>query len=273
MATAAFRDWVRRGRQWFPATPVTIYRTLLHTVGWPWSALGTIGDEAHLQAETPQDHCPFSVTGWPGENPYPFVLALDVTHDPGAGLDAEPFVAYWVSEAWAGRTPWVKYIVFKGLRWDVRNDWKSVPADGHYDHAHISFRTDYYQASLGGWNPLGDNMSPIIIHEEGKGWWVSDFVSARPLGSEAEVDALKAHLGDVVAVENEHWYGVPENPSGPPAGGGGATVDPVALANALAANQGFVEALANGIAGNVELPLTPGDLAQAFQAAGESLRP
>lgn len=272
MATAAFYDWVKAGRHWFPATPVTQYRTLLHIAGWPWETLGTIGDEAHLQAETPQDHCPFSVTGWPNPNPYPFVLALDVGHDPGNGRDVNPLVEFWIGSARIGDTPWVKYIVWRGMRWDVRNDWEPVPADGHYDHAHISFRTDYYQASIDGWNPLGGNDMGLSDTER----ILFNSLCAR---GEAEQNMSETigwkggNPGDVgqpmrnVAVWNDIHRAVGELLDRPP-----VSVDPQALADALAGNPRFIDNVANTIVGKLGGVLTKNAMADALQSAAEVVR-
>lgn len=159
MSTAAYRDWVRKGRPWENCLPVRDFVVALQLAGWTQGSLGTIGDEAHLQAERPQDHTPFSVTGWPGEHPYPLILALDVMHSPAEGRDVAPLFDYWLYEARMGRQPWLKYMVWRAMRYDVRNNWNPVAASGHWDHAHLSFRTDHARAGLAGWRvtPNGGN--------------------------------------------------------------------------------------------------------------------
>jgi hypothetical protein len=37
-----------------------------------------IGNEQHLTHTPPEDHTPFSATGWPGTHPYPYILAMDI---------------------------------------------------------------------------------------------------------------------------------------------------------------------------------------------------
>lgn len=161
MTTQAYYDWVQKGSVWKAAEPVVEYHDAFIHAGWPAVSLGTIGDKAHLTADRPQDHTPFSVTGWPGGNPSPYVLAFDAGHDPAAGRDMAPIVARWLSDARAGRTPWVKYIVWRGQLFDVRNGWSPVAADDHFDHAHVSMRTDWYNKSIGGYPVVqtgGSNM-------------------------------------------------------------------------------------------------------------------
>lgn len=151
MATQAYYNWVSAGKPWHKATPVAQYQAAFLAAGWPVTSLGTLGDTAHLTADRPQDHTPFSVTGWPGVNPYPYVLAFDAGHLPAQGFDMGPVVARWLQDARDGKTPWVKYIVWRGQLYDVRRDWEPSGASGHYDHAHVSFRTDWYTKTIGGY--------------------------------------------------------------------------------------------------------------------------
>jgi hypothetical protein len=81
MASQAYRDWVKDGK------PVK-YGRAIDAVGDGLRAHGytvyAIGNEAHLTHEPPEDHTPFSATGWPGKSPYPYVLAIDIM-PPAAG--------------------------------------------------------------------------------------------------------------------------------------------------------------------------------------------
>lgn len=178
MATQAFYDWVHAGRPFLVCAPGRDYLVAFERAGWPVASLGTIGDTAHLTADRPQDHCPFSVTGWPAGNPYPYVLAFDAGHDPASGRDMGPIVDRWLSEARAGRTPWVKYIVWRGQLYDVRNGWKPVAASDHFDHAHVSFRTDWYNKSIGSWSPIGKDDDMFCAYGDGNSGAPSDKVKA-----------------------------------------------------------------------------------------------
>lgn len=169
MATQAYHDWVRDGRPFQLALPVRQYRDRLVAAGWALTTIGTIGDEAHLQAPRPEDHTPFSVTGWPNHSPYPIVHAIDVSGPGAAGMSTPAVAAGWIEAARLGRTPWVKYIVWQAKRYDVRNDWRPVESSGHYDHVHVSFRTDYTHSSIGEWNPLtgkANGMSEVLSRED-----------------------------------------------------------------------------------------------------------
>jgi hypothetical protein len=267
MATAAYKAWVKAGRPWHVANVVNDYRQQLHAAGWEFAELGTIGDEAHLQAETPQDHTPFSATGWPGAHPYPAVLALDVMKGqrPDATLDA--IVRRWLSEARADRTPWVKYINWQGQRYDVRNAWAPRPTAGHFDHAHLSFSTDWADRSVGGWQviPKGGNdmdTAEANMHKAD---------TYRALATLTGTDAVYQLEGEPEQRRevNEPWRllkrlesAVAELTERAP-----VSVDPAALAAALAGNQAFVSALAVALAAELGNVPDTTDMVLAFGRA------
>lgn len=156
MAAPAYYLWDRNGRPISPALPVREYVDQLK-IGYPQAAaanlFGWYADENHYQASFPQDHTPYSQTPWPvTPNPYPYVFATDIMHRTDLGLNCFVIFDYWLAEAKAGRTPWIKYIIWQGKNYDVRNSWQPKPNSDHYDHIHISFRTDYTDVSIGGWS-------------------------------------------------------------------------------------------------------------------------
>lgn len=267
MATAAFRDWVKKGRPFTLSTPVAEYRNQLRAAGWIGDAIGTIGNEAHLTAEKPQDHTPFSATGWPGTHPYPLILAIDVMHNPGAGRDVGPLVAYWLSEARAGRTPWVKYINWQAKQYDVRNSWAERPNGGHFDHAHISFRTDWASLSVGSWSAIGKG-NAVSDSTVGRQVWEQQ-IGSPSLGfhdkaSEWLKFILSAHRGvEQLQVSVTGLATAVQSLSERP----GAVVDPEALATALVASPAFVGALADAVADRVTGLLSPEDIAHTFGRA------
>lgn len=152
-----YKPWVDDGKPWRNAVYIAEFIAALNR-GFPRgdaaNIFGSIGDYAHLTADTPQDHAPYSQTGWPVPTPYPVVTASDVMHRPDLGVDCTVLVPYWLASAKAGRMPWLKYIIWHGKRYDVRNGWQPVAASGHFDHAHLSGRSDKVSTGLGGWNPI-----------------------------------------------------------------------------------------------------------------------
>ncbi len=273
MSTAAFRDWVKAGRPWRLCQPVAEYRAQLIAGPWDASTIGTIGDEAHLTAEVPQDHCPFSVTGWPGNHPYPLILAIDVMDNPSAGRDVNALVAYWIGEARLGHTPWVKYVIWRGQRWDVRNNWSAVSASGHFDHAHVSFRTDYALSSVGSWQVLGRG-NPVSTTETGRNVW-NETIGSPALGKVMaagewlkycldtfnHVVGLEANVAAMLTV----LQAIASRPVQP--------VDPQQVADALAANEAFVQALAAAVADQLGATVTEVSIAKVFGKALSAAEP
>jgi hypothetical protein len=151
MPVAKYYVWDKAGRPITPAKPIREVVERLK-VAYPRSGpFSWYANEAHYQADKPQDHTPFSVTGWPIASPYPVVFATDIMHRPMEGVDCFRIFNYWIQEARAGRMPWLKYLIWQGKIYDVRNNWAAQPADDHFDHIHMSARTDYQNASLGSW--------------------------------------------------------------------------------------------------------------------------
>jgi hypothetical protein len=103
---------------------------------------GTIGDRRHCGGPNPSsDHCPKVRDGNTG-----VVTAMDITHDPGEGCDAEKIA----ESIRADRDPRVKYVI-----WNKRI-FASYPVDGkqpwtwrayggsnpHTKHVHVSVKAD-----------------------------------------------------------------------------------------------------------------------------------
>jgi hypothetical protein len=153
MPVAMYYTWENQGRPWHAATPIREFIARLKLArpagaGYIWS----LGNQEHLEAVPAQDHTPYSQTGWPSNSPYPVVFACDVSHQPNSGLDCYVLFDYWITEARAGRMPWLKYLIWRAKRYDVRNNWSPVSSSGHFDHIHLSGRTDYEFYGLGGWS-------------------------------------------------------------------------------------------------------------------------
>jgi hypothetical protein len=187
MAYAVYYEWEALGRPLEPARPI---RDVVERMkaAFPQAAktFSWYANEAHYQAEPPQDHTPFSVTGWPTTSPQWWVFATDIMHRPDLGVDCYALFNYWISEARAGRMPWLKYIIWQAKLYDVRNGWKSQANSGHFDHIHLSTRTDFRDVGLGSWSLLpGGPMAMIMYVDDGpkgpglyasggSGWWHLD---------------------------------------------------------------------------------------------------
>lgn len=75
MASQAYWDWVEDGSPWKFSTPVAAMGNKLREHGY---TVYFQGNESHLKKAKPEDHTPFSATGWPGKSPYPYCMAGDI---------------------------------------------------------------------------------------------------------------------------------------------------------------------------------------------------
>lgn len=172
MPAAVYYSWDRAGRPLEPAQPIRDMVDRLK-VAYPRAAsahlFGWYADESHYQAVPPQDHTPYSQTGWPLPSPQWVVFATDVMHRKDLGVDCAVLFSYWIGEARAGRMPWLKYIIWEAKLYTVRTGWRAEANTGHYDHIHLSARTDHRTTSLGAWSvvPMGDD---VTLENPDKAW-------------------------------------------------------------------------------------------------------
>lgn len=75
MASQGYYDWLNAGRPYALIRPAKAVQAALRGYGL---TVYDYPNAAHLEADTPEDHTPFSVTGWPGTNRRWNARALDV---------------------------------------------------------------------------------------------------------------------------------------------------------------------------------------------------
>jgi hypothetical protein len=129
MALTVYYSWDNLGRPLTPAWPIREFvgkMKLAFPTAAATSLFGWYADESHYQTNFPEDHTPFSVTGWPEADPPWWVCATDVMHRPDLGVDCGVLVPYWLAEARAERMPWLKYLIWQAQMYDVRNEWEPV---------------------------------------------------------------------------------------------------------------------------------------------------
>lgn len=134
-----YAEWVASGKVWYPALPIVAMHTALTPLG---GVIGVLGNRAHLLAVPPQDHCPYSATGAPAPNPYPYVCALDYS-----GPRWESLRDYWINAARHGYMPWVKYIN-DGISREYNFLRGDVTPNSDRDHCHTSIRSDWVHKSV-----------------------------------------------------------------------------------------------------------------------------
>src|SRR5688572_9617268 len=75
MPSADFYRWQAAGEPYTDARPVATLTKLLRGYGY---TVWTRGNDAHMQAVPPEDHTPFSQTGWPVASPEWYGHAVDI---------------------------------------------------------------------------------------------------------------------------------------------------------------------------------------------------
>ena len=243
MPSSSYYAWISAGKPVDPCTPVREYVERLKAT-FPQDAIwfSWYANAAHYEATPPQDHTPFSATGWPLPSPHWVVFATDVMHHPTKGVDCNVLFPYWLSEAKAGRTPWVKYIIWQAKLYDVRRNWAPVANSGHYDHVHLSMRTDHQFTHLGAWSVVpnaqgGSTMAqclvtqPVSMGGDGTLWLAdgmwrrrvkqADLVAIRQVHSSTNPPLFEPLLnaGNVFETSNLAAWGEP-TPTNTPGGNG-----------------------------------------------------
>lgn len=153
MATVTtYAQWMADGAPWTPSNPS---RALADAAKANRVGYGIIGDTSHLKARKPEDHCPYSATPWPGAQPYPYVLAIDI-------MTVDPAVAQRIMDAKRkGRLPCLKYINWTDAAnrcWHT--SWQPNEATSTSDdrgHIHCSWRSDHATCThAAGFDPFHD---------------------------------------------------------------------------------------------------------------------
>jgi hypothetical protein len=139
MTSVQHQRWIDEGSPWHLAVPILELKNAIEaTYSPPADTIGTLGDQSHLDAEPPEDHTPYSETGWPGHTPPFIVTALDYN---GPGWEA--LFEHLINERHAGRMMWIKYINFRGLHHSWEPDYKGTTSTDWKGHGHLSIRTDW----------------------------------------------------------------------------------------------------------------------------------
>jgi len=198
--SAQHRAWLASGGQYSVCTPGRMLRDVLRAAGF---TVYDIGNTDHLDHQPPEDHTPYSETGWPGTSPYGVVMAIDIM--PDGPISLQQLGAILHADKASGKYPPIKY-----MNWGPSDDahavqcrWKPDHVQGSSSdtgHIHISFRTDYAGYSVP-YNPLEDEVE-----------------------QNDQVTGYKSkgnRVGDVLADtsnERDWWYAAP--------GGNGSSLNP-----------------------------------------------
>lgn len=145
MTSRQHQQWINEGAPWHAAVPIReLHDAIVAVFNPPADTIGIIGDDSHLDAEPPEDHTPYSETGWPDSTPPFIVTALDYD---GPGWEA--LFDHMINERHAGRMLWIKYINFRGIHHSWQPDYKTRTSSDWTGHGHLSIRSDWCFTSTG----------------------------------------------------------------------------------------------------------------------------
>lgn len=156
--------WISRGRPWQVALPVATLGGLLMRYGY---TVYFLGDTRHLDHIPPEDHTPYSETGWPIATEYGWVTACDIMPPTDAqrraglpSLQALGAQLFRDKQADDRGVKWIKY-----MNWGPVSDSSAVhdqwqpghqrSSSGDTGHIHLSDRSDMiHYAGAAGYDPI-----------------------------------------------------------------------------------------------------------------------
>lgn len=208
-----YRAWVADGKPFQLAHPLVTIRDLLRGYGY---TVYDIGDDAHLTRTKPEDHTPYSQTGWPQSSPYGWGFALDIMPPTKVGL---PSLAELGAQLYADRQAgiagvgWLKYMNWEpGDGGCYQDRWQPTHArsdSSDRGHIHLSARTDYQTSTAAvGYDPVarargegmdvnlsrGKRVKPKLVGDRDAGTQLDDVWAHEVLGKSA-VDGAKSERG------------------------------------------------------------------------------
>lgn len=193
--------------QWQLARPLVALRDRLRRYGY---TVYDIGDTRHLDHIPPEDHTPYSETGWPGTTPYGWVTAIDIMPPPNNSLPSlQSLGGQILSDRQAGvnGASWLKY-----MNWGPVNNWTAVHdqwqpnhvrrSSSDVGHIHLSSRSDVTQSTVGdNYDPVArlrgdleemeDEAMPFLAKDGNTGqYYVCDLIVSRPVPHESIQDVI-----------------------------------------------------------------------------------
>lgn len=161
MGEALYRQWVADGSPFTLVRPLRHLRDLLRGYGY---TVYDRGNRDHLLHDPPEDHTPYSATGWPNTARYGYGYAVDIM-PPGAGSklpSLQQLGRQLYADRAAGDIKWLKYINWEPDgnytgpcyhdAWQPDHTRRSSSDRGHI---HVSARTGYEESTAGdGYDPV-----------------------------------------------------------------------------------------------------------------------
>jgi hypothetical protein len=208
MASQAYHDWLRAGRPYTLIRPARALQAALQAHGL---TVWDFPNEEHQKAEPPEDHTPYSATGWPGANQRWKARGLDIMprSDAKAHRRENADIARQLirdRDAGVPGVMWIKYINWtdedgtcRQERWTTGGSplQRTTRTSRDKGHVHVSGRSDAdNDTRADSYDPIartrGDDdvsaLTDAIIHA-----WISG-VSQLPDGT--QINTVKWRISD-----------------------------------------------------------------------------
>lgn len=212
--------WLAAGGHWQVAEPILQLVIILRYHGY---TVYTLGDKGHLDHVPPEDHTPYSETGWPIATPYGWVTACDIMPPPAKlGLPSlQELGDVLTTDRQAGlkAASWIKYVNWGPVdnRHAVHDSWMPKfhrKTSGDVGHVHLSCRSDkIHFTGATGYDPVarlrgevghppaatienGDEGMSLLRYSENAAVFLTDGRTARHVGSEEELADLKTLISE-----------------------------------------------------------------------------
>ena len=272
MSSTAYQQWLSAGKPYVLCRPAVDLLKVLRGAGY---LVYHYPDDRHLQADTPEDHTPFSATGWPVESARWVGHALDVMPTPGL-MPLPDLARRLIADRSAGKAgaATIKYVNWTDENGDCWHDkWQPLhvrSTSSDRGHIHISFRSDTDHDSViseSGYNPLiGGPVTSV---------WDEDAIPAPPDAPDRDTNPTwrsKMTLADIqLQSRNANRSLGSVNAKldtliSRPSGGGSGDELVAAFIAALASHPEVVDALATAVAARVGMIPTAQQIAQQVGA-------
>lgn len=226
MTSKQHQLWINRGSPFRLARPLMSLRDHLRAAGY---TVYDIGNNAHLDHQPPEDHTPYSETGWPQKiAPYGVGCACDVMPPPkDSGLPSLQVLGERLhDDKTAGRADFIKYMNWGPVddshavqdRWQPGHERRSSTDIGHI---HLSVRTDFVDSTaFDSYNPLAAVMAADLrerdmqmlvsgLDPDPDQVWLCDGMLRRKVDpSELETDPKNSKAGTPIGNQQIHQNGL-----------------------------------------------------------------
>jgi hypothetical protein len=207
MTLRDYAYWSTHGQPYELCAPERAYVDRMRAYGY---VVYHYPDESHLTADLPEDHTPFSHTGWPVESPYGIAFASDTMPDRiPPGCPTLPQLARQVIADKNAGVPGTEPLKYINWTDEAGNCWHDSWQPSHArrastdkGHIHRSARSDSATSHIADaydpvarWRAGRDKNMIFIKQPDSNAVWITDGLTRRHVKNPAEWDALCKTFG------------------------------------------------------------------------------